>query len=58
MNLPAALPAWDPPILPIARQRSFAFTVDRPRKTSSFRSGVDGAPFTPEREIYTVQLDR
>ena len=56
MNLPAALPAWDPPMLPIARQRSFAFTVDRTSENEFLSFGVDGAPFTPEREIYTVQL--
>lgn len=64
MALPSTLPAYDPPILPIARERDFAFTVERGPEAPTdghdsheFLSfGVDGRPFDPDREPYRVQL--
>lgn len=56
MELPASLPAYDPPIRPIARRRTVRFTVDRD-PDNEFRSfGVDGVPFDPKRDAYRMQL--
>jgi FtsP/CotA-like multicopper oxidase with cupredoxin domain len=52
MGLPTGLPAFDPPILPIARRREFAFTVQRPPGHEFLDFGVDGAPFDPARPPY------
>lgn len=55
MSLPAALPAWDPPMLPIARKRDFAFTVKR--EGLEFLSfGVDDKPYDPMNPPYQVKL--
>jgi FtsP/CotA-like multicopper oxidase with cupredoxin domain len=58
MGLPTALPAWNPPILPIAKRRRFAFTVQRsPADDTEFLSfGVDGTPFDPADAPYRVKL--
>jgi FtsP/CotA-like multicopper oxidase with cupredoxin domain len=52
MGLPTGLPAFDPPILPIARRREFAFTVQRQPGHEFLDFGVDGAPFDPARPPY------
>jgi FtsP/CotA-like multicopper oxidase with cupredoxin domain len=58
MALPAALPAWDPPMLPIARTRQFAFTVERGEDEIEFIDfGVDGVPFDINRPPYQVKLN-
>jgi FtsP/CotA-like multicopper oxidase with cupredoxin domain len=56
MALPAALPEWDPPILPIARRRQLEFTVER-EGLEFLTFGVDGEPFVPTQTPYRVQLD-
>jgi FtsP/CotA-like multicopper oxidase with cupredoxin domain len=56
MGLPAGLPAWDPPILPIARRRRFAFTVRRAPGHEFLSFGVDGIPFDPARPPYRPVL--
>ncbi|HWV24430.1 MAG TPA: multicopper oxidase domain-containing protein [Thermomicrobiales bacterium] len=56
MALPTTLPAYDPPILPIARQRTFAYTVERGESDSFQSFGVDGESFDPDRPPYQVKL--
>jgi FtsP/CotA-like multicopper oxidase with cupredoxin domain len=57
MSLPSSLPAWDPPMLPIARQRFFEFTVARDAMNEFLSFGIDGYPFDPKREPYRVKLN-
>jgi FtsP/CotA-like multicopper oxidase with cupredoxin domain len=57
MALPAALPAWNPPILPIARRRTLAFTVARAPDNEFLSFGVDGLSFDPQRTPYRARLD-
>jgi FtsP/CotA-like multicopper oxidase with cupredoxin domain len=56
MALPAALPAFDPPILPIARQRTVAYTVERTDEDEFVDFGIDGQPFDPDRPPYQARL--
>jgi FtsP/CotA-like multicopper oxidase with cupredoxin domain len=58
MDLPASLPAYDPPILPIAKTREFAFTVQRtaPPANDFISFGVDGVPYDPARPPYQMKL--
>jgi FtsP/CotA-like multicopper oxidase with cupredoxin domain len=56
MALPTGLPAFDPPILPIARRRDFAFTVQRTAGREFLNFGVDGVPFDPARPPYRPVL--
>jgi FtsP/CotA-like multicopper oxidase with cupredoxin domain len=56
MGLPTGLPAFDPPILPIARRREFAFTVQRTVGHEFLNFGVDGVPFDPARPPYRPVL--
>ena len=56
MGLPASLPAWDPPILPIARQRRVAYTVHRTGMNEFVDFGIDHQPFDPHRAPYQVKL--
>ncbi len=56
MRLPASLPAWDPPMLPIATRRRFAYTVQRADDNEFLSFGVDGVPFAPENPPYQMKL--
>jgi FtsP/CotA-like multicopper oxidase with cupredoxin domain len=56
MALPTSLPAWDPPILPIARRREVFYTVERDEDREFLSFGVNGDPFDPNREPYRVRL--
>jgi FtsP/CotA-like multicopper oxidase with cupredoxin domain len=56
MGLPGALPAWDPPSLPIARRRSLAFTVARAADNEFLSFGVDNIAFEPDRPAYRIPL--
>ena len=56
MALPTALPAFDPPMLPVARKRQFSFTVRRDASNEFISFGVDGIPFDPNRAPYQVPL--
>jgi FtsP/CotA-like multicopper oxidase with cupredoxin domain len=56
MGLPTALPAYDPPMAPIARRRDVAFTVRQPPGRPFPAFGVDGAPFDPARRPYRPVL--
>jgi FtsP/CotA-like multicopper oxidase with cupredoxin domain len=57
MALPDSLPAFDPPMLPIARTREFAYTVDRLEDNTFLSFGVDGHSFDPDRAPYQVKLN-
>jgi FtsP/CotA-like multicopper oxidase with cupredoxin domain len=60
MGLPTSLPAYDPPILPIARTRDVAFTVQRKEggthEHQFMTFGVNGLPFDPTRDWYKMKL--
>ena len=56
MGLPTSLPAWDPPIRPIARRRQLAYTVERDPNNEFLSFGVDGFSFDPERPPYQMKL--
>ena len=56
MGLPDSLPAWDPPILPIARKRHVSFTVQRKPDHTFLSFGVDGVPYDPARPPYRIPL--
>ena len=56
MALPTSLPAWDPPMLPVARQRTVTYTVERGTDEGFLDFGVDGVPFDPERPPYQIRL--
>jgi len=56
MAIPATLPAYDPPIRPIARTRTFAYTVERDDDNEFIDFGVDGEPFHPDRPPYQAKL--
>ncbi len=47
MSLPASLPAWDPPALPVARRRTVTFSAVRPAGARFPAYGVDGVPYAP-----------
>jgi len=51
MRLPTALPAWDPPIRPIARHRDFAFTIQEPGGVF-MNFGINGVAYDPGRQPY------
>ena len=55
MALPTSLPAWDPPILPIARRRGVSYTVERDRDRVP-RLRRRRHPVRPERTPYQVKL--
>lgn len=57
MALPDTLPAYDPPMLPVVRQRTVTYTVERQADLGFLDFGVDGVPFDPERPPYRIQLD-
>lgn len=57
MALPTSLPAFDPPILPIAATRNFSYTVQRGPDMKVFISfGVDGIAFDPLNPPYQMKL--
>jgi FtsP/CotA-like multicopper oxidase with cupredoxin domain len=56
MTLPDSLPAWDPPILPIAAKRQFTFSVERTPANDFLSFGVNGDAYDPARPPYRVKL--
>jgi FtsP/CotA-like multicopper oxidase with cupredoxin domain len=56
MRLPTTLPAFDPPILAIAKIRAFSYTVEREPNGEFVNFGVDGLPFDPARAPYQMKL--
>jgi FtsP/CotA-like multicopper oxidase with cupredoxin domain len=56
MELPVSLPAYDPPIRPIAKRRTLAYTVQRGPGNSFISFGIDGEPFNPDRPPYQMTL--
>jgi FtsP/CotA-like multicopper oxidase with cupredoxin domain len=56
MSLPTALPAWDPPIRPIARHRHFTFSVQRTPGNEFLNFGVDGKAYSMSAPPYQVPL--
>jgi FtsP/CotA-like multicopper oxidase with cupredoxin domain len=57
MSLPTDLPAFDPDILPIAKQREFVYSVERGANNEFFTFGVNGTPFDPNNPPYRATLD-
>lgn len=57
MSLPTALPAFDPEILPITKQREFAYSVERGANNEFFTFGVNGTPFDMNNTPYQAKLD-
>ena len=55
MGLPTALPAFDPPILPIARHRDFAFTINEP-DGMFLNFGINHHAYDPARPPYRPVL--
>jgi FtsP/CotA-like multicopper oxidase with cupredoxin domain len=55
MSLPDALPAYDPPVLPVARNRAVAFTMAQ-GAGGLMRLGIDGVPYDPARRPYRPVL--
>jgi FtsP/CotA-like multicopper oxidase with cupredoxin domain len=55
MGLPTALPAYDPPILPIAQRRDFAFTINEP-DGMFMNFGINHHPYDPARGPYRPVL--
>jgi FtsP/CotA-like multicopper oxidase with cupredoxin domain len=56
MRLPDSLPAWNPPILPIARTRRVAYTVRRTGMNEFVAFGINDHAFDPARAPYQVKL--
>ncbi len=56
MQLPAALPAYDPPMLPVARTRDVGYTVHRLADRSFVSFGINGRPFNPDDPPYQMTL--
>jgi FtsP/CotA-like multicopper oxidase with cupredoxin domain len=56
MHMPRSLPAFDPPILPIARKRYFRFTVARDPMNEFLSFGIDGKQFEVNNPAYRVTL--
>jgi FtsP/CotA-like multicopper oxidase with cupredoxin domain len=56
MRLPESLPAYDPPIRPIAARRHFEFTVSRDPMKEFLSFGIDGKQFQPDEEPYRAKL--
>src|SRR5690606_31656708 len=55
MALPISLPAYDPPLRPIAKRREVRYTVHR-REDHQFEAfGIDGRPFNPEDPPYRMR---
>jgi FtsP/CotA-like multicopper oxidase with cupredoxin domain len=57
MRLPRSLPAWDPPMLSIARRRRFEFTVARNPMNEFLTFGIDGKQFEVENTPYRAKLN-
>ncbi|MGC4190904.1 MAG: multicopper oxidase domain-containing protein [Thermomicrobiales bacterium] len=58
MALPAALPAYDPEILPIAKKRDFTYSVERgPDEIAFYTFGINGEPFDPANPPYQMKLN-
>ena len=56
MALPATLPAFDPPILPIAKTRRLRYTVQRGDDNEFFDFGINGMAFDPAMPPYQMKL--
>jgi FtsP/CotA-like multicopper oxidase with cupredoxin domain len=55
MGLPTALPAFDPPILPIRARRDFSFTINEP-DGMFMNFGIDHHAYEPSRPPYRPLL--
>jgi FtsP/CotA-like multicopper oxidase with cupredoxin domain len=56
MHLPESLPAFDPPIRPIATKRRFEFTVSRDAMKEFLSFGIDGKQFEMDEQPYRAKL--
>jgi FtsP/CotA-like multicopper oxidase with cupredoxin domain len=56
MALPEALPAWNPQVPPVTRQRQFSYSVQREANNQFLNFGVSGFPFDPDRIPYQAKL--
>jgi FtsP/CotA-like multicopper oxidase with cupredoxin domain len=57
MDLPKTLPAYAPEMLPIARTRTVTYTSHSDASGNLLAFGIDGKPFDPDAEPYTMTLD-
>ena len=56
MALPVTLPAWDPPLPPVTRQRQVIYSVTRDDTDEFIDFGINGLAFDPARPPYQVKL--
>ena len=56
MGLPSRLPAYDPPVLPIARRRTLTYESLYDKGGDFIALGVDGVPFDPAAAPYRMKL--
>lgn len=56
MALPSALPAYDPPVLPIAKRRTLTYESIYDHSGDFLALGVGGMPFDPATPPYEMQL--
>jgi FtsP/CotA-like multicopper oxidase with cupredoxin domain len=56
MALPEALPAWNPQVPPVTRQRQLSYSVQREANNQFLNFGVSGFPFDPDRIPYQAKL--
>ncbi len=56
MTLPTALPAYDPPMLPIARERTVRYTVRRDANGEFESFGINDVPFDDANPPYRIPL--
>ena len=56
MPLPKTLPAYDPPILPIAARRELTYSSDMSATGDLVAFGIDGHPFDPAAAPYTMTV--
>jgi len=57
MALPTSLPAYDPPLKPIAKRRRVEYTVHRRADHQFVAFGIDGRPFDPANAPYRMRVD-
>lgn len=56
MALPETLPAWNPRVPPVTRQRQLSYSVQREANNQFLNFGVSGFPFDPDRLPYQAKL--
>jgi FtsP/CotA-like multicopper oxidase with cupredoxin domain len=56
MALPETLPAWNPQVPPVTRQRQLSYSVQREANNQFLNFGISGFPFDPDRIAYQAKL--